>query len=66
MYFSFQIKSLSKSCVCRAEPEKWFRPLDLINILLGLSIIFVLLKLAYDYYYFKKCGRLPWVITKLP
>ncbi|KAL3272523.1 hypothetical protein HHI36_013999 [Cryptolaemus montrouzieri] len=60
------ILELSRSSVCRFPSEYSVQALDLINIILIFLIITVLVKLAYDYYHFKKTGRLPWIVTKMP
>ncbi|XP_017778669.1 PREDICTED: protein singed wings 2 [Nicrophorus vespilloides] len=60
------ILKLSRSSVCRLPNEYSMRALDLLNIILASLIVLVLSKLAYDYYYFKRTGRLPWIVTKMP
>ncbi|CAH1136099.1 unnamed protein product [Ceutorhynchus assimilis] len=61
------IIDLSRSSVCHSPSEYTIQEaLDLLNGILAFLIVFVLSKLAYDYYYFKKTGRLPWIVTKLP
>ncbi|KAL1497330.1 hypothetical protein ABEB36_008312 [Hypothenemus hampei] len=58
---------LSRGSVCHSPSEYTIQEaLDLLNGILGFLIIFVLGKLAYDYYHFKKTGRLPWIVRKLP
>ncbi|RZC37443.1 singed wings 2, partial [Asbolus verrucosus] len=60
------IIELSRSSVCRSPTEYSVRALDLLNAVLASLILLILGKLAYDYYYFKKTGRLPWIVTKMP
>ncbi|VEN45081.1 unnamed protein product [Callosobruchus maculatus] len=61
------IIDLSRSSVCRLPPEYSLQEgLDLLNGILASLIVFILGKLAYDYYHFKKTGRLPWIVTKMP
>lgn len=60
------IMGLSRASVCRLPTEYSIQALDLLNIVLASLIILVLGKLAYDYYYFKRTGRLPWIVTKMP
>ncbi|KAF2897410.1 hypothetical protein ILUMI_08764 [Ignelater luminosus] len=60
------ISELSRSSVCRLPNEYSIRILDLLNGILATLIVLILGKLAYDYYYFKKTGKLPWIVTKMP
>ncbi|KAF7278660.1 hypothetical protein GWI33_008110 [Rhynchophorus ferrugineus] len=61
------IIELSRSSVCHSPSEYTIQEaLDLLNAVLGFLIIFILVKLAYDYYNFKKTGRLPWIVMKMP
>ncbi|KAG5899051.1 hypothetical protein JTB14_000075 [Gonioctena quinquepunctata] len=61
------IVHLSRSSVCRLSTEYSLQEgLDLLNAVLASLIVFVLGKLAYDYYHFKKSGRLPWIVMKMP
>ncbi|XP_044759993.1 protein singed wings 2 [Coccinella septempunctata] len=60
------IVGLSRSSLCRFPSEYSVQALDLINVILVFLIISVLTKLAYDYYHFKRTGRVPWIVTKMP
>ncbi|KAJ8948020.1 hypothetical protein NQ318_003353 [Aromia moschata] len=61
------IAELSRSSVCRFPTEYSVQEaLDLLNAVLVFLIVFILGKLAYDYYHFKKTGKLPWIVTKMP
>ncbi|CAH0564117.1 unnamed protein product [Brassicogethes aeneus] len=61
------ILDISRSSVCRYPNEYSVQEaLDLLNAVLASLIVFVLGKLAYDYYHFKKTGKLPWIVTKIP
>ncbi len=40
--------------------------LDLVNAALGVSLATVLAKLAYDFWRYRRYGRLPWIATRLP
>ncbi|KAJ8975667.1 hypothetical protein NQ317_003166 [Molorchus minor] len=61
------ISEISRSSVCRFPTEYSAQEaLDLLNAVLAFLIVFILSKLAYDYYNFKKTGKLPWIITKMP
>lgn len=62
----FQIIELTRSSMCRLPMEYSLQQgLDLLNAVLASLIVFVLGKLAYDYYHFKKSGKLPWIIMKM-
>ncbi|XP_046402874.1 protein singed wings 2 [Ischnura elegans] len=41
-------------------------PLDVANIILLLLLIFVLSKLAFDCFIYRRTGRLPWIVSKIP
>ncbi|KAK9881277.1 hypothetical protein WA026_015399 [Henosepilachna vigintioctopunctata] len=60
------VLELTRSSVCRIPSDSGIHTLDLINVVLLILIITILSKLAYDYYHFKKTGRLPWIVTKMP
>ncbi|KAH0567556.1 protein singed wings 2 isoform X1 [Cotesia glomerata] len=63
------IKDLTRTEICIIyDEEAWlsFYPLDVINVILALIIVLIIVKLAYDYWAFKKTGRLPWIVTKIP
>lgn len=61
-----QIKALSRSAVCREPSEYFIQPLDLLNGILASLIVLVIGKLIYDYWSFKKTGKLPWLVAKMP
>lgn len=60
------VLALKRSDVCNMPTESQIQPLNLLNAVLGSLIVLILGKLAYDYYYYRKLGRLPWIVTKLP
>ncbi|KAF5293488.1 hypothetical protein FQA39_LY02973 [Lamprigera yunnana] len=60
------ILDLSRSSLCRLPSDYSVHTLDLVNGILASLIIFILGKLAYDYYHFKRTGQLPWIVTKIP
>ncbi|KRT85353.1 hypothetical protein AMK59_825, partial [Oryctes borbonicus] len=60
------IVQLSRSSICQLPDDYSIRALDMLNGVLASLIVLVLGKLAYDYYYFKKTGKLPWIVTKMP
>ncbi|KAG8238652.1 hypothetical protein J437_LFUL018459 [Ladona fulva] len=69
------VVELSRSEVCLDGLGDWvhgdwsdipIEPLDVINIIMLLLLIFILSKLAYDCFIYRRTGRLPWIVTKLP
>lgn len=60
------VLSLKVGDVCRLPTEYSIYPLDMVNLLLASLILLVLGKLAYDYYYYKKYGKIPWIVIKMP
>ncbi|KAJ6649368.1 Protein singed wings 2, partial [Pseudolycoriella hygida] len=64
--FGVRVLALKTTDVCKFLEEPKIQPLDLLNGFLGSLIVLVLGKLAYDYYHYRKSGRLPWIVTKLP
>ncbi|XP_050507831.1 protein halfway isoform X2 [Diabrotica virgifera virgifera] len=61
------IINLSRSSVCIVSTDFSLQEgLDLLNAVLASLIIFILGKLAYDYYHFKKSGKLPWIVSRMP
>ncbi|KDR21992.1 Protein singed wings 2 [Zootermopsis nevadensis] len=61
-----QIQALSRSAVCSEPSEYLIQPLDLLNAILASLIVLVIGKLIYDYWSFKKTGKLPWLVAKMP
>ncbi|XP_019889034.1 protein singed wings 2 isoform X2 [Ooceraea biroi] len=62
-----QIRHLTRTEICISPDEDpWLHPLDVLNIVLASLIFLVLGKLLYDYWSFKKSGRLPWIVSKIP
>ncbi|KAK5640898.1 hypothetical protein RI129_009445 [Pyrocoelia pectoralis] len=60
------IVDMPRSAMCRLPNDYAVNALDLVNGILASLIILILGKLAYDYYHFKRTGRLPWIVTKIP
>ncbi|XP_011264609.1 protein singed wings 2 [Camponotus floridanus] len=62
-----QIRDLTRTEICISPDEdSWLHPLDILNIVLASLIFLVLGKLLYDYWSFKKTGKLPWIVAKIP
>lgn len=64
--FGVKVLALKRTDVCKFPDEPKIHPLDLLNGFLGSLIVLVMGKLGYDYYHYRKSGRLPWIVTKLP
>ncbi|XP_063974463.1 protein singed wings 2 isoform X1 [Diachasmimorpha longicaudata] len=61
------IRDLTRTEICISESETtWLYPLDVLNVFLASMIIFILGKLVYDYWSFKRTGKLPWLVAKIP
>ncbi|XP_067626625.1 protein singed wings 2 isoform X2 [Eurosta solidaginis] len=60
------VLALTPQDVCKPEEEPKIYPLDLLNGVLAFLIVAILSKLAWDYYYYKNYGRVPWIVMKLP
>lgn len=61
----FQVMELTKGDICY-EPENTVNPLDILSGILAFLILLVLGKLCYDYWHFKRTGKLPWIVAKMP
>ncbi|XP_058804543.1 protein singed wings 2 isoform X4 [Phymastichus coffea] len=62
-----QIRELSRTEICVPTDENyWVYPLDILNVLLASLIILILVKLFYDYWNFKRTGKLPWLVARIP
>lgn len=62
-----QIRDLTRTEICISPEENTLiYPLDILNIILASLIFLILGKLLYDYWFFKKTGKLPWIVSKIP
>ncbi|KAM7343813.1 protein singed wings 2 isoform 1-T1 [Cochliomyia hominivorax] len=61
-----KLLTISREDVCKPKDESKIHALDWVNGLLASLIVFILGKLAYDYYHYKNYGRVPWIVMKLP
>ncbi|XP_055694878.1 protein singed wings 2 [Lutzomyia longipalpis] len=64
--FRTSVITLNRGDVCKLPSEYRIQPIELLNGILASLIILVLGKLAFDYYHYKRYGRVPWIVTKLP
>ncbi|KZC05469.1 PREDICTED: protein singed wings 2 [Dufourea novaeangliae] len=61
------IRDLTRTEICTSPDEDpLVHPLDVLNIILALLIFLIIGKLLYDYWSFKKTGKLPWIVAKIP
>ncbi|XP_076243966.1 protein singed wings 2 [Calliopsis andreniformis] len=61
------IKDLTRTEICVSSDEApLLHPLDVLNIILASLIFLIIGKLLYDYWSFKKTGKLPWIVAKIP
>ncbi|KAI4500343.1 hypothetical protein M0802_004760 [Mischocyttarus mexicanus] len=62
-----QIRDLTRTEICISPDENTLiYPLDILNIILALMILLIIGKVLYDYWSFKKTGKLPWIVSKIP
>ncbi|XP_066594973.1 protein singed wings 2 [Prorops nasuta] len=62
-----EIRDLTRTEICISpDNEHSIYPLDVLNVILALLIFLILGKLLYDYWSFKKTGKLPWIVAKIP
>ncbi|CAD1471132.1 unnamed protein product, partial [Heterotrigona itama] len=63
----FQVRDLRRTEICVSPDENSvIHPLDILNIILAILIFLIIGKLLYDYWSFKKTGKLPWIVAKIP
>ncbi|XP_047369606.1 protein singed wings 2 isoform X3 [Vespa velutina] len=66
-FFASQIRDLTRTEICISSDENsLIYPLDILNIILAFLIFLIIGKLLYDYWSFKKTGKLPWIVSKIP
>lgn len=59
------VLALNRGDVCVLPTENSIQPIDLLNAIMAALILFIIFKLIYDYYHYRKSGRLPWLVTKM-
>jgi len=64
--FTNAVIYLRRQDVCDVNGESKIKTIDWINGTLVISILFILCKLAYDYYHYRNYGRVPWIVMKMP
>lgn len=64
--FKRDILSLKRSEVCKTAASNSIHALDWINGILASLIILILSKLGYDYYRYRRYGKVPWIVSKMP
>ncbi|XP_034175163.1 protein singed wings 2 [Osmia lignaria lignaria] len=61
------IRDLKRTEICVSPDEEYLlHPLDVLNIILALLIFLIIVKVLYDYWSFRKTGKLPWIVAKIP
>ena len=61
------IRDLTRTEICvSSDEDPLLHPLDVLNIILALLIFLIIGKLLYDYWSFRKTGKLPWIVAKIP
>lgn len=60
------VLKINRNEVCKMPSDYTIPLLDLLNVVLGSLIILIFSKLGYDYYQYRKYGRLPWMVMKMP
>jgi len=63
-----KVLSLTREDLCNISDDNdvLIHPIDLLNCVLASFIFLILGKLAYDYYYYRFHGRVPWIVMKMP
>ena len=61
-----KIGEVEVNSVCSDPDEYKVNLMDVLNVILALLTLLTIGKLLYDYYAYKKTGRLPWLATKMP
>ncbi|GAB0086504.1 Cytoplasmic phosphatidylinositol transfer protein 1 [Sergentomyia squamirostris] len=64
--FRTSVITLNRGDVCKLPSEYRIQPIELLNGILAFLIFLTLGKLAFDYYHYKRYGKVPWIVTKLP
>lgn len=59
------VLALKRTDICKIDVPA-IPLIDWLNIGMAVLIVFIVSKLSYDYYYYRKSGRLPWIVTKMP
>lgn len=60
------IQQLQRTSLCKEPDEYFLDGLDILNIVLASLILLIVGNLLYDYLTFKKTGKVPWIVTKMP
>ncbi|XP_055631956.1 protein singed wings 2 isoform X2 [Toxorhynchites rutilus septentrionalis] len=60
------VMTLTPNDVCRLAEHNKAAIYDILSIIFASLILLILTKLAYDYYIYRKYGKLPWLVMKIP
>ncbi len=61
-----KINSVETSSICLNPDANTTNLMDILNVILALLTVCTIGKLLYDYYAYRKTGRLPWLVSKMP
>ncbi|KAK2727045.1 hypothetical protein QYM36_007786 [Artemia franciscana] len=61
-----KVTEVALESVCVDESDGTIEIMNLINVALALFTLLLIGNLCYDYYQFRKTGRIPWIVTKMP
>lgn len=65
--FGISVIKLTRGDVCvTTTTGGHIKPIDILSIVMASLIIIIFVKLAFDYYNYKKYSKLPWFVTKMP
>ncbi|XP_055529354.1 protein singed wings 2 isoform X2 [Wyeomyia smithii] len=60
------VMTLTPNDVCLASEDNRAAVYDILSVIFASLILLIVSKLAYDYYIYRKYGKLPWLIRKMP
>ncbi|KAK8751831.1 hypothetical protein OTU49_010539, partial [Cherax quadricarinatus] len=60
-----QVVKLDVNSLCAPDPPL-LQPLDILNICMGILLLMLIFNFLHNFVQYKRHGKLPWIITKLP
>ncbi|XP_053687840.1 protein singed wings 2 [Sabethes cyaneus] len=60
------VMTLTPNDVCLVSEKNEAAIYDILSVIFASLILLIISKLAYDYYIYRKYGKLPWLIMKMP
>ncbi|KFB48210.1 AGAP005417-PA-like protein [Anopheles sinensis] len=61
-----QVLTVTPNDICRSSESNAATFYNTLSIIFASLIVLIFIKLAYDYYNYRKYGKLPWLIMKMP